>query len=139
LAGAPQAKQVADRWHLLKNLREAVEKLFDRHYTKLEPALQEAAKVTEAPALAAQPAAASTALPPAPVVATTVQEPALSAKRQRRLERYERARQLHASGTSLRQIARELGMSMKTVRRYNAGGGCPDWKPGRQRPTRLDA
>jgi hypothetical protein len=30
-------------------------------------------------------------------------------------------------------------MSVKTVRRYLAGGGCPDWKPGRQRPTRVDA
>jgi len=25
------------------------------------------------------------------------------------------------------------------VRRYLAGSGCPDWKPGRQRPTRVDA
>jgi transposase len=30
-------------------------------------------------------------------------------------------------------------MSTKTVRRYIAGGGCPDWKPGRQRRTRVDA
>jgi transposase len=138
-AGAPQAKQVADRWHLLKNLREAVEKLFDRLYTKLKPFLREADKVTEAPARVAQPAAENAALPHAPLAAPPVQAPVPSAKRQRRLERYERARQLHASGTSLRQIARELAMSIKTVRRYLAGGGCPDWKPGRQRPTRVDA
>src|SRR6202012_191480 len=29
--GASGAVQVADRWHLLKNLREAVERLFERH------------------------------------------------------------------------------------------------------------
>ena len=29
--GASQARQVADRWHLLKNLREAIERVFERH------------------------------------------------------------------------------------------------------------
>ncbi|MCZ7570927.1 MAG: ISL3 family transposase [Ardenticatenaceae bacterium] len=29
--GAPEAIQVADRWHLLKNLREAVQRLMDHH------------------------------------------------------------------------------------------------------------
>jgi transposase len=28
---APQARQIADHWHLLKNLREAVERLLQRH------------------------------------------------------------------------------------------------------------
>lgn len=138
-AGAPQAKQVADRWHLLKNLREAIEKLFDRFYSKLKPALQEPPGTTEPPALTAPLAAVTTEVPPEPTAVRSAEEPALSAKRQRRVERYERVRQLHEAGTPLRQIGRELAMSVKTVRRYVAGGGCPDWKPGRQRPTRVDA
>lgn len=37
--GAPQAKQVADRWHLLKNVTEVFEKTICRNYTKLRKAL----------------------------------------------------------------------------------------------------
>jgi len=138
-AGAPQAQQVADRWHLLKNLREVIEKLLDRFYSKLQPALEEPPASTEAPPPTASPVAENTAIPLAPVAAPPVLEPAPSPKRLRRLERYERVRQLHAEGTSLRQIARELRMSTKTVRRYIAGGGCPDWKPGQPRRTRVNA
>jgi transposase len=34
-SGAPEALQVADRWHLLVNLREALERVLDRHYSQL--------------------------------------------------------------------------------------------------------
>ncbi len=37
--GAPQAKQVADRWHLLKNATEVFEKTISRNYAKLRTAL----------------------------------------------------------------------------------------------------
>src|SRR5262249_12408709 len=39
--GAPQAKQVADRWHLLKNLREMLERLLGRSAATVQEALQE--------------------------------------------------------------------------------------------------
>src|SRR5207244_1313489 len=37
--GAPHAAQVADRWHLLRNLRGAVERLFGQHTSALATAL----------------------------------------------------------------------------------------------------
>ncbi len=37
--GAPQAKQVADRWHLLKNASEVFEKTISRNYAKLRKVL----------------------------------------------------------------------------------------------------
>lgn len=43
--GAPQTGQVADRWHLLKNLREAVEQVLHRHSAAIDAAL----KAPEAP------------------------------------------------------------------------------------------
>ena len=43
--GASQAEQVADRWHLLKNLREAVERVLERHSAVVNAAL----KALEAP------------------------------------------------------------------------------------------
>src|SRR5512147_2123906 len=39
---APKAQQVADRWHLLKNVREAVERLFERHLPVITDALKPA-------------------------------------------------------------------------------------------------
>jgi transposase len=36
--GAPQALQIADRWHILHNLGEALEKVLDRHHADLKRA-----------------------------------------------------------------------------------------------------
>jgi hypothetical protein len=42
--GAPEAVQVADRWHLLRNLGDALTSVFDRHHR----AIRAAAKVATA-------------------------------------------------------------------------------------------
>jgi transposase len=129
-AGAPRATQVADRWHLIRNLREMVERLFEQHAADLDKALEPpppAADRSHAPPPSAAPAVEQTPPPP--------EEPA---RRQRRQGRFEEVRRLRAGGTGIRQIARDLGMSRGTVRSYLRRGQCPDWNPGVPRATRLD-
>lgn len=124
-AGAPQAMQVADRFHLVKNLREVLEKVFEAHAAAVDAALK------------AQPA---DPLPPE-VIPTSTPEPTPqppSPRRQRRVDRFEHVRRLRAVGKSIRGIARELRMSVKTVCRYLRQDRCPDWNPGAPRPTGVD-
>jgi transposase len=39
---------------------------------------------------------------------------------------------------SIRHISQALAMSRQAIRRYLRSGRCPDWQPGRSRPTLLD-
>jgi transposase len=143
---APNAQQVADRWHLLKNLREAIERLFERQSGTIEQALKAAEPVpgpVEAPpatpAAEDRLAAELSSPPPAddPVPASPRHQ-ADQAKRQRRVERFERVHELHRRGQSVRSIAKELGLSRNAVRRYLRRESCPDWRPGRMEPSKLD-
>jgi transposase len=136
---APQAKQVADRWHLLKNLREAIERLLERRYSTVRDALKSdlptAAPTAELPTNTAVPEPTPPCAEPTP---RSPRQEARHAKRQRRVERFERARQLHAEGTPIRRIAAMLGISREAVERYVRQPHCPDWGGRRAHPTRLN-
>jgi transposase len=143
---APQAQQVADRWHLLKNVREAIEGVFERHLPVITEVLKPAdpAPTTMAgasscdepdPTISTEPVRQES--PPAPTPASPRQEAAL-ARRQRRVGRFERVHELHQQGMPIRQIARELDMSRKSVRRYLRRERCPDWRPGRATRSGMD-
>jgi transposase len=144
---APGAQQVADRWHLLKNLREAIERLFERQSGTIETALQAAKPVPEpgntpAATLAVEDrstAEASRSPEPDVLASASPRQQAKQAKRQRRIERFERVRELHHQGRSVRSIARELGLSREAVRGYLRRQTCPDWRPGRPTSSGLDA
>ena len=61
------------------------------------------------------------------------------AKREQRAERHRRVHELRGQGVPIRQIARQVGLNVKAVRRYLRQEHCPDWNPGRQPPTQLDS
>jgi transposase len=116
--GAPEAVQVADRWHLLRNLGDAVRALTDRH----DDAVRRAAKkVNDDMAIAPPP-------PPQPVRPPTAAKLASQTSYTRRQARYEEAASLRAKGISLRRIAAVLGVERKTVRRWLRLGHAPHGK-----------
>jgi transposase len=126
--GAPDAVQVADRWHLLRNLGDAVQALADRHGGALRRAAQFTAD-TQAAANAAH------AVPPPDI---PVPHPPTQAKRAsqaafaRRQARYEEAARLQADGVPLSRIAALLGAERKTVRGWLRRGHAALWsKPKR--------
>ena len=95
--GAPLAIQVADRWHLLHNLADAVERAVARHRSCLQ----------DEPA---QPEPGTGALPAKPAPAG-----------QRALQNQARHAEIHAAlsrGLTVTEISRALHLDRKTVRRY---------------------
>jgi transposase len=148
--GAPQARQVADRWHLLKNLREAVERLLARMSGAAHEALGKAPRPDDGgpPASVAAEADGRTGIAPSAAATSFGTAPdgrplsarklARETKRRRRIQEYERVRAFRAEGFSLREIARAAGVSVKRVIRYLRTDQCPDWNPGCRRPTQLD-
>jgi transposase len=90
--GAPQARQIADRFHLVQNVTEALERYLARKHV----ALRQASQALAAPATAAASPAAAPATPP--VVPSTRAAREQQDRRTRRLARYEDVRTLSAQG-----------------------------------------
>ena len=128
--GAPEAVQIADRWHLLKNLRETLERALQNHQSCLV-AVGEVIKLQQRCA--------------GPVIETG-EAAMLSShtskqsqqKRARRLARYRKVQELREQGMSLRNIARCLKMSRMTINRYLRSEGFPELAPKKKRSSRLD-
>jgi transposase len=125
--GAPNAIQVADRWHLLRNLGDAVQALTDRHVGPLRRAAQHAAVQAAAQITSEVPAAVT----PTPRPMNRMQQ-ASQASLARRQARYEEAAHLRAEGVPIRRIAALLGVERKTARGWLRRGHAPLWhKPKR--------
>jgi len=144
--GASQAEQVADRWHLLKNLREAVERVLERHSAVVDAALKATETPTEQAHDAAVPetGAATTPVelsPPRPPNEPVPETPRLhteQSKRQKRNDRFKQIHELHRRGYPAGRIARELGLSRRSAFRYLRRETCPAWGLGGSRRSRLD-
>lgn len=130
---APGAVQVADRWHLLANCREALVRLLDRHHRPITDALAAVHLAGSCPGEAAMESTAALASPPAispPPVAPA--EPLSKSRqqsmhsRERRMARYEQVLKLHHGGTSRRDIARQMKMSRTQVTKLLNADSFPE-------------
>ncbi len=127
--GAPDALQVVDRWHMAKNLGEALERLCVRKHDALAVAAR-ALVLTEA-----QRRASTDDLPPhapleAPPAPRSRRDRADSAdRRAARLERFMTVRNLSAQGAGQMAIAEMAGVSHHTVKRYLQATAFPERAP----------
>jgi len=117
---APQAVQVADRWHLLYNMTEALMEALAPHHRLLNEAARAVVSVATTPEQAPE-------INP-PVVSATRARQLQHNHRQRRLERYEIVMEKVRQGLSQREIGRQCGLSRKTVRRWIKAGDFPERK-----------
>jgi transposase len=97
------ATQVCDRWHILKNLGEAVEGFLIRTRIRL-PDAKTAEPTPERPLTSYS--------------ATPVGQGKSQARLLRKWRLYQHVQELHAQGMSLRAIADQLDLARNTVRKY---------------------
>ncbi len=112
--GAPQAVQTADRFHLVKNLAEAVEKALVHCRAELQkgPKAKRVAKaeVPEEPLLS---------------LSTSDGQP-YSAHQTERYERYQQVIALHQQGMKVKEIAKRVGLGARTVQRWLTSDDYPE-------------
>ncbi|MCL4489707.1 MAG: ISL3 family transposase [Chloroflexi bacterium] len=120
--GAPQARQVADRWHLIGNCREVVQRVLERHPAQLRAAARRAAETQPAePPQVPEPANSL------PVEAETHSAQSHQAPQPpSEMETwYAEIKALERQGVSQRVMARRLHLSRTTVRKYLRSSQVP--------------
>ncbi len=99
--GAPEAIQVADRFHVSQNLHETIDQVIRRRFSEMQKLLTPSQAVVVGGDLPLK-----------------RDDAAKVATQKRRMARYERVRILHEQGYSLAQVADYLGMKHETVQKY---------------------
>ena len=106
--GLPHAQQVADRWHLLKNLGDAVQRYFTRQQLPLQEMSDSCAPQEDKPSSSTEKPASH---PPS-------SDRSRTARRQTKWKRVQEVQQLHQSGVGKREISRRTGLSRQTISTY---------------------
>jgi transposase len=109
--GAPEAQQIADRWHMLKNLSETMQSFFLRKQPQIKAAMQE-------------PESSPAALEEGPTLLpwytgqSKRREEKSQQVHQERVQRYHQIHDLYAKQVDVANIARQVGLSRQGVYNY---------------------
>ncbi len=127
-AGAPQAVQVADRFHLLKNLLDGFERFLSRRHQVIAEVFQKVFPLTKGSPQESLPN--TNPLPGAAKLLAIEQQAARTAARE---EHFRTVKELHQGGVPILGIARRLKMSRNTVKKFLSVGSALQRQPNCQR------
>ncbi len=128
-AGAPDSEQVVDRFHLLVNAREVVERYVHRVRPDLRRLLVDDTSLDSA---------AIDAPPPPRYDHGTARRQLQASKHTERERRFGHVKEAHARGLNLHQVARATGLSVKTVRLWVAADVLPPERRGYRGGGKVD-
>lgn len=129
--GAPDAIQVADRFHLFQNIAAALQEVFNTHAHEIEALNQ--AKPSEPLTLDD----GSIAVPVASPVSSGKSQQRVENNRAKRVATYEDVRALHQKGWTIQAIAAHVGHDRRTVSRYSQASTFPERQSRRQLHSTL--
>lgn len=128
--GAPNAIQVADRWHLTSNLVDALETTLAKHPKRLLGDIVEQKKKRET--------VPSTRADDVQQTVEADMRLAREARRDLRKEQYDQLQILRQEGVTIASSAARTGLSCRTVNRWLAHGTFPERKRRASQPTVVD-
>ena len=132
-AGAPQATQCADRFHIVKNLTEATQVLLARCQAEILAVSNQEEAGREEPSK--PPISIEEWRPPEPAHV----EKARLARRAGRYARYQQVVEFGHQGMPPKEIAGRLGLSDRTVQKWLAAGTFPEARKRRKKLSSFDA
>ena len=135
--GAPDAVQVADRFHLTKNLGEVVVEVLKRHRADLREVIVPTASSPRSDGGTPQAADLPGETSAAGVSRQAWSQRRQQARRSQRVARYEQMLALRERGLPIAAIAQELGVARRTIHRWLAVGSFSERTPRRRPPSPL--
>jgi transposase len=130
--GAPEATQVADRFHLLKNLAAALQEVFSAHHREIDQINH--VPHNEPPTQADDFVTGPTESP----VAMTKAQQQITHNRAKRVAEYAQAHALRQQGWTMKAISTHMGRHHRTIRKYLEASTFPERPPRRRPPSILD-
>ena len=128
---APSATQVADRWHLLKNLTEALERVLQSRSSSLRAA----ASVIRQAQINSSPAVIEAG--PVTMLSSRNGKEGVESRKQR-YARYKRVMRMYRRGNSIRPIGNVMQISRMTVYKYIRADCFPERAVSRPRGSALN-